>query len=137
MTMERKIQVLVGKPGLDGHDFGAKIVARALPNASMEVIYTGLHQTPESIVQTAWQEDVDVLALSILSGARTTIFKTTIELMKKNNMDDILLTSEGLIPKGDMQELSKMGVGKFIGPLNSTATNLEFICKWVTENPRK
>jgi len=135
--MERKIRVLVGKPGLDGHDRGAKIVARALRDAGMEVIYTGLHQTPDSIVQAALQEDVDVLALSILSGAHMTIFKTTIELMKKNNMNDILLTGGGIIPEDDMQELSKMGVGKLFGPGTNTEDIVEYIRKWVAENPRK
>jgi methylmalonyl-CoA mutase C-terminal domain/subunit len=105
---ERKIRVLVGKPGLDGHDRGAKVVAAALRDAGMEVIYTGLHQTPEKIVETALQEDVDVVALSILSGAHMTLFPRVLELMREKGMDEILLTGGGIIGKEDMAELKKI-----------------------------
>jgi len=113
---KEKLRVLVAKPGLDGHDRGAKVVARALRDAGFEVIYTGLHQTPEMIVETAIQEDVDVVGLSILSGAHMTIFPRVLTLLKEKGASDILLIGGGIIPKEDMQELHKQGVGKLFGP---------------------
>src|SRR5512147_231081 len=110
-TMARKIRVMVGKPGLDGHDRGAKVVAAALRDAGMEVIYTGLHQSAEQIVEAAVQEDVDVVALSILSGAHMTLFPEVLELMKRRGIGDRLLTGGGIIPPEDMEALSRLGVG--------------------------
>ena len=106
--MRRKIRVLVGKPGLDGHDRGAKVVAAALRDAGMEVIYTGLHQTPEQIVEAAVQEDVDVVALSILSGAHMTLFPATFQLMRAQGIGDRLLTGGGIIPQEDMESLARI-----------------------------
>src|SRR5206468_2931609 len=114
--MQRRIRVLVGKPGLDGHDRGAKVVAAALRDSGMEVIYTGLHQTPEQIVEAALQEDVDVVALSILSGAHMTLFPEVHELMERRGLTDRLLTGGGIIPAEDMETLAKRGVGKLFGP---------------------
>jgi methylmalonyl-CoA mutase, C-terminal domain len=128
--MPRKIRVLVGKPGLDGHDRGAKVVAAALRDAGMEVIYTGLHQTPAQIVEAALQEDVDVVALSILSGAHMTLFPEVLELMKSRGLDDKLLTGGGIIPAEDMQSLSDMGVGKLFGPGASTQDIAVYIRAW-------
>lgn len=105
MNTERKIRVLVAKPGLDGHDRGAKVVARALRDAGMEVVYTGLHQTPEQVVEAAIQEDVDIIGLSVLSGAHMTIFPRIFELLKENNAEDIILMGGGIIPDDDMKEL--------------------------------
>lgn len=124
---ERKIRVLVAKPGLDGHDRGAKVVARALRDAGMEVIYTGLHNTPEQVVKAALQEDVDVIGLSILSGAHLTIFKKTTELMKQYGMDDVLLLGGGIIPDEDKPILEEMGVKGLFGPGTSTQEIVEFI----------
>jgi methylmalonyl-CoA mutase C-terminal domain/subunit len=132
--MERKIRVLVAKPGLDGHDRGAKVVASAFRDAGMEVIYLGLRQTPEMIVNAAVQEDVDVIALSILSGAHMTIFPKVLELMKKSGLNDVLLTGGGIIPKEEMEKLEKIGVGKLFGPGTSTQIAIEYIKKWVSEN---
>jgi len=128
--MEKKIRVLIAKPGLDGHDRGAKVVARALADSGMEVIYTGLHQTPEKIVKTAIQEDVDVIGLSILSGAHMTIFPKVVELLKKESKSDILLTGGGIIPKEDMDTLEKEGVGKLFGPGSSTEDIINYINNW-------
>jgi len=128
--MEKKIRVLVAKPGLDGHDRGAKVVAAAMRDAGFEVIYTGLRQTPEMIVETAVQEDVDVIALSILSGAHMTIFPKVLELMKKNGLSDKLLTGGGIIPEEDMETLRKMGVGKLFGPGSSTQDAIAYIKSW-------
>ena len=119
--------MLVGKPGLDGHDRGAKVVAAALRDAGMEVIYTGLHQTPERIVETALQEDVDVVALSILSGAHMTLFPRVLDLMRENGMDDVLLTGGGIIGRDDMKALSDMGVGRLFGPGTTTRDIVEYI----------
>ena len=113
--MDKKIRVLMAKPGLDGHDRGVKVVARALRDAGMEVIYTGLHQTPEQIVEAAIQEDVNVMGLSILSGAHMTLFPKIIDLLKKNNAEDILVTGGGIIPKEDVEELKKMGISEIFG----------------------
>src|SRR6266508_1194237 len=111
-AMQRKIRVLVGKPGLDGHDRGAKVVAAALRDAGMEVIYTGLHQTPAQVVEAAVQEDVDVVALSILSGAHMTLFPEVLGLMRERGIGDRLLSGGGIIPAEDMETLAKMGVGR-------------------------
>lgn len=129
----RKIRVLIAKPGLDGHDRGAKIVARALRDAGMEVIYTGLHQTPEKIIASAIQEDVDVIGLSILSGAHLTIFKKVIELMKKNKMEDVLLIGGGIIPEEDVAKLKKMGVAEIFLP----GTPLKEIVNYIRERTKE
>ncbi|HUF89187.1 MAG TPA: cobalamin B12-binding domain-containing protein [Gemmatimonadota bacterium] len=131
--MEPKIRVLVGKPGLDGHDRGAKVVAAALRDAGMEVIYTGLHQTPEKIVETALQEDVDVVALSILSGAHMTLLPRILELMRENGMEDVLLTGGGIIGKEDMAELQRMGSGRLFGPGTPTQAIVDYIREWAGE----
>jgi len=128
--MQRKIRVLVGKPGLDGHDRGAKVVAAALRDAGMEVIYTGLHQTPEQIVEAAVQEDVDVVALSILSGAHMTLFPEVLERMKRQGLGDRLLTGGGIVPPEDMEALSKLGVGRLFGPGTSTQDIVAYIRGW-------
>ena len=127
---DRPIRVLVAKPGLDGHDRGAKVVAAALRDAGMEVIYTGLHQTPEMIATAAIQEDVDVVGLSILSGAHMTLFPRVHELLKKDGREDILLTGGGIIPKEDMDALQAMGVGKLFGPGTSTSDLIAYIRDW-------
>ncbi len=114
--MERKIKILLGKPGLDGHDRGVKVIARALRDAGMEVIYTGLHQSPEMIVEAAVQEDVDAVGLSILSGAHMTLFQKVKELMKKNGIEDTLLFGGGIIPDNDIKKLNKIGVGRIFTP---------------------
>ena len=137
MTREQKIRVLVGKPGLDGHDRGAKVVAAALRDAGMEVIYTGLHQSPEQIVETALQEDVDVIALSILSGAHMTSLPRVLELMRDAGMNDVLLTGGGIISKDDMQALGEMGVGQLFGPGTATGKIIEYIENWVDERGAK
>ncbi len=132
--MTRPIRVLVAKPGLDGHDRGAKVVAAALRDAGMEVIYTGLHQTPEMIATAAVQEDVDVVGLSILSGAHMTLFPRVLALLKEQGRDDILLTGGGIIPKEDMATLSAQGVGKLFGPGTSTTDLVDFIREWFAEH---
>ena len=134
---ERKIRVLVAKPGLDGHDRGAKVVAAALRDAGMEVIYTGLHQTPEMIANAAIQEDVDVVGLSILSGAHMTLFPRVRDLLREAGRDDILLTGGGIIPKEDMDALNKTGVGKLFGPGTSTADLVDYIKQWFSERQRQ
>jgi methylmalonyl-CoA mutase C-terminal domain/subunit len=128
--MARKIRVLVGKPGLDGHDRGAKVVAAALRDAGMEVIYTGLHQSPEQIVDAALQEDVDVVALSILSGAHMTLFPEVLTLMKRRGLGDRLLTGGGIIPPEDMDTLARKGVGRLFGPGTSTQDIAAYIREW-------
>jgi methylmalonyl-CoA mutase C-terminal domain/subunit len=128
--VQRKIRVLVGKPGLDGHDRGAKVVAAALRDAGMEVIYTGLHQSPEQVVEAAVQEDVDVVALSILSGAHMTLFPDVLELMKQRGIGDRLLTGGGIIPPEDMDSLTRLGVGKLFGPGSSTQDIGHYIREW-------
>ncbi len=132
--MERKIRVLIAKPGLDGHDRGAKVIVRALADAGMEVIYSGLHQTPEKIVKTAIEEDVNVIGLSILSGAHMTIFPKVLELLKSENRNDILLTGGGIIPEEDMEALMKLGIGKLFGPGSKTSETIGYIEKWYNEN---
>ena len=123
----RKIRVLVAKPGLDGHDRGAKVVARALRDAGMEVIYTGLRQTPEQIVEAALQEDVDCVGLSILSGAHMTLVPRVIELLKKNKAEEILIAVGGIIPDEDVIQLKKMGVSEVFGPGTTTQEIITFI----------
>jgi len=132
--IKRPIRVLVAKVGLDGHDRGAKVIASFLRNAGMEVIYTGLHQTPESVVNTALQEDVDVIGLSILSGAHNTAFPKIIKMMKEKGVNDVLLTGGGVIPEKDMEELSKIGVGKLFPPGTDTGVIVEYIRQWVKEH---
>lgn len=124
---EKKIRVLVAKPGLDGHDRGAKIVARALRDAGMEVIYTGLHQTPEQIVETAIQEDVDHIGLSCLSGAHMTLFPKVVDLLKKNNAGDITVSGGGIIPDEDVPRLKEAGISGVFGPGTTTAEIVGFI----------
>lgn len=129
--MQRKIRVLVGKVGLDGHDRGAKVIASALRDGGFEVIYSGLHQTPEMIAEAALQEDVDVIGISLLSGAHMTLFPRIMELMKKNQMEDVLLLGGGTIPPEDAKQLEAMGVGKIFGPGTDTRDIIEFIRNWV------
>jgi methylmalonyl-CoA mutase C-terminal domain/subunit len=129
----RPIRVLVAKPGLDGHDRGAKVVAASLRDAGMEVIYTGLHQTPEMIATAAVQEDVDVVGLSILSGAHMTLFPRVLALLKEQGRDDILITGGGIIPKEDMDALHAMGTGKLFGPGTPTSDLIEYIRSWFAE----
>jgi methylmalonyl-CoA mutase, C-terminal domain len=129
--LARKIRVLVAKAGLDGHDRGAKVVASAMRDAGFEVIYTGLHQTPEMIVQAAVQEDVDAVALSILSGAHMTLFPRVLELMKERGIGDVLVTGGGIISKEDMAALQSQGVGQLFGPGTSTVAIVEYIREWV------
>ena len=131
--MQRKIRVLVGKPGLDGHDRGAEVVAAALRDAGMEVIYTGLHQTPAQVVEAAVQEDVDVVALSILSGAHMTLFPEVLEMMRERGIGDRLLTGGGIIPPEDMETLAKLGVGRLFGPGASTQDIAKYIRGWFEE----
>ena len=123
----RPIRVLVAKVGLDGHDRGAKVIASFLKDAGMEVIYTGLRQTPEMVVNAALQEDVDVIGISILSGAHMTVFTKLIKLLQEKNMNDVLLTGGGIIPEKDMIELNKMGVGKLFAPGTDTKEIVEYI----------
>ncbi len=132
--MEKKIRVLVAKPGLDGHDRGAKVVASALRDSGMEVIYTGLRQTPQMIVETALQEDVDVVALSILSGAHITLFTKVRDLMHEKGLDDVLLTGGGIIPEEDIVKLQKIGVGKLFGPGTNTQDIVIYIQNWYKKN---
>jgi len=133
----RPIRVLVAKPGLDGHDRGAKVVAAALRDAGMEVIYTGLHQTPEMIATAAVQEDVDVVGLSILSGAHMTLFPRVRELMAEQGRDDILITGGGIIPKEDMEALHAQGIGKLFGPGTPTTDLIDYIREWFAERERQ
>jgi methylmalonyl-CoA mutase C-terminal domain/subunit len=130
LTMSARIRVVVAKPGLDGHDRGAKVVARALRDAGMEVIYTGLHQTPEQIVETAIQEDADVVGLSVLSGAHMTLFKRVIELLKERDAEDIVVFGGGIIPEADIPELEQIGVAKIFTPGATTQS----IVEWVREH---
>ena len=130
---ERKIRVLVAKPGLDGHDRGAKVMASALRDAGFEVIYTGLHQTPEMIVGAAVQEDVDVVALSILSGAHMTLFPKVLEALRAEGMDHVLLTGGGIIPDEDMETLREQGVGRLFGPGTPTSAPIDYIREWFDE----
>ena len=126
----RKVRILVAKPGLDGHDRGAKVVARALRDAGMEVIYTGLHQTPEQIVQTAIQEDADAIGLSVLSGAHMTLFRKVIDLLTERDATDIVVFGGGIIPESDMERLKAAGVSGVFTP----GATLEQIVTWVRDN---
>jgi methylmalonyl-CoA mutase, C-terminal domain len=130
------IRVLVAKVGLDGHDRGAKVIASSLRDAGMEVIYTGLRQTPEMVVNAALQEDVDAIGISILSGAHMTVFPKLIGLMKEKKMTDVLLTGGGIIPEEDMKTLQAMGVGKLFAPGATTTDIAAYIRQWVGENKR-
>jgi methylmalonyl-CoA mutase C-terminal domain/subunit len=133
----RPIRVLVAKPGLDGHDRGAKVVAAALRDAGMEVIYTGLHQTPEMIATAAVQEDADVVGLSILSGAHMTLIPRVVELLREQGRDDILVTGGGIIPKEDMDALEVQGVGKLFGPGTPTGELIDYIKTWFADRERQ
>ncbi|WP_028926696.1 cobalamin B12-binding domain-containing protein [Pseudonocardia acaciae] len=128
--MTERIRVVVAKPGLDGHDRGAKVVARALRDAGMEVIYTGLHQTPEQIVETALQEDADMVGLSVLSGAHMTLFPRVVELLKERDADDVLVFGGGIVPEEDIAKLTELGVAKVFTP---GATTTEIV-DWVRAN---
>ncbi|HEX2451320.1 MAG TPA: cobalamin B12-binding domain-containing protein [Gemmatimonadales bacterium] len=130
----RPIRVLVAKPGLDGHDRGAKVVAAALRDAGMEVVYTGLHQTPEMIASAAIQEDVDVVGLSILSGAHMTLFPRVRELLVQQGRPDILVTGGGIIPNDDMQALQGKGIGRLFGPGTPTSDLVAYIRSWAATN---
>ncbi|TAK59815.1 MAG: cobalamin B12-binding domain-containing protein [Bacteroidetes bacterium] len=132
--MERKIRVLVAKAGLDGHDRGAKVVAAALRDAGMEVIYTGLRKTPEMIVEAALQEDVDAIGISLLSGAHMTIFPRVLNLMKDKGLMDVLLFGGGIIPEDDMKSLKAMGVGALFTPGASTIDIVSYVKEWVKEH---
>lgn len=132
--MNRPIRVLIAKVGLDGHDRGAKVIASFLRDAGMEVIYTGLRQTPEMVVNAALQEDVDVIGISILSGAHNTVFPKIISLMKEKKMDDVLLTGGGIIPDNDIKKLNEAGVGKIFPPGTETKYIISYITTWVKEH---
>ena len=134
--MERKIRIVMAKPGLDGHDRGIKVLAAAYRDASMEVIYLGLRQTPEMIVFAALQEDADVIALSSLNNAHMTIFPNILDLMKENKMNDMLLIGGGIIPKKEMKTLENLGVGKLFGPGTPVKETVDFIIDWVGKNRR-
>ena len=134
--LTRPIRVLVAKPGLDGHDRGAKVVAAALRDAGMEVIYTGLHQTPEMIASAAVQEDADVVGLSILSGAHMTLFPRVRQLLVDQGRADILVTGGGIIPKEDMDALQAQGIGQLFGPGTPTADLIAYVRDWAHANMR-
>ena len=130
MDSGRKIRILVAKPGLDGHDRGVRIIARAYRDAGFEVVYTGLHQTPEQIVAAALQEDVDLIGLSCLSGAHMYLFKQVIELLKENKADDVIVIGGGIIPEEDIPKLKKLGIKEIFLP----GTSLDKIVGWVKDN---
>jgi len=132
--MKRPIRVLVAKVGLDGHDRGAKVIASALRDEGMEVIYTGLRQTPEMVVQAAMQEDVDVIGVSILSGAHNTVFPRILDLMKSKDMNDVLLTGGGIIPDADVDHLNGLGVAKLFPPGTDTKEIAVYIREWVANH---
>jgi len=132
--MNKTIRILMAKPGLDGHDRGIKILARAYRDAGMEVIYLGLRQTPEMIVNAAIQEDVDVIALSVLSGAHMTIFTKIKKLLNSKGVSNILITGGGIIPEEDMKKLQKIGIGQLFGPGSSIKQSLNYIVDWVKHN---
>ena len=132
--MKRPIRVLIAKVGLDGHDRGAKVIASFLRDAGMEVIYTGLRQTPEKVVAAAAQEDVDAIGVSILSGAHMTVFPKVKKLMNEHGLMDVLLTGGGIIPDKDMQELKKIGVGELFAPGTDAKKIIDYISSWVQEN---
>ena len=130
MNQKRKIRVLVAKPGLDGHDRGARIIARTYRDAGFEVVYTGLHQTPEEVVQAAIQEDVDMIGLSSLAGAHMYLFPRVVELLQENNADDIVVCGGGIFPEDDIPKLKKAGIKELFTP----GTPLDEVVKWVEEN---
>lgn len=137
--MERRTRVLIAKAGLDGHDRGAKVVAAALRDAGMEVIYTGLRKTPEMIVEAALQEDVDAIGISLLSGAHMTIFPKVLQLIKQKGLEDVLLFGGGIIPEKDIAELKRIGVGQLFTPGASTNDIVSYVRHWAEEhagNPR-
>ena len=136
MKIDPPIRILMAKPGLDGHDRGIKVLAAAYRDAGMDVIYLGLRQTPESVVKVSIQEGVDVIALSILSGAHMTIFSKVMDLIKENNLSNVLVTGGGIIPEEDADKLSSMGVGKLFGPGTPVKESLDYIETWVKENRR-
>lgn len=133
-TNNRPIRVLIAKVGLDGHDRGAKVIATALRDAGMEVIYTGLRQTPEMVVNAALQEDVDVIGISILSGAHNTVFPKIIQVMSEKQLNDVLLIGGGIIPDDDMKSLNAQGVARLFAPGTSTVDIVEYIATWVSKN---
>lgn len=137
MTDDRKIRVLVAKPGLDGHDRGAKVIASAFRDAGFEVIYTGLHQTPEMIVAAAVQEDVDVVAMSILSGAHMTLFPRVQALLLEAGADGVLLTGGGILPEEDVAALEEQGVGKLFGPGTPTGEAVDYIRTWFSQREER
>ena len=130
MSEDRRVRVLVAKPGLDGHDRGAKVIASAFRDAGFEVIFTGLHQTPEMIVSAAVQEDVDVVAMSVLSGAHMTLFPRVKELLEQAGAENVLVTGGGIIPKDDVKELEDMGIGRLFGPGTSTNESIAYVKEW-------
>lgn len=132
--MERKIRVIIAKAGLDGHDRGAKVIASAFRDAGIEVIYLGLRQTPEMIVEAALQEDADAIGISILSGAHMTIFKKILEEMKKKSLENVLLFGGGIIPKEDINKLKSVGVGELFTPGTPTHETIEYVKGWVKEH---
>ena len=134
--MERKIRIVMAKPGLDGHDRGIKVLAAAYRDAGMEVIYLGLRQSPEMIVSSALQEDVDVIALSSLNNAHNTIFVNVLSLMEEKGLDNVLLVGGGIIPKKDMEVLENKGVGKLFGPGTPVQETIDYITNWVKSNRR-
>ena len=134
--MDRKIRIVMAKPGLDGHDRGIKVLASAYRDAGMEVIYLGLRQTPEMIVSAALQEDADVIALSVLSGAHMTVFPKVMDLMIKNEIDDVLLTGGGIISDKDKKSLADLGVGQLFGPGTPVQDTVDYIINWVQKNRR-
>jgi methylmalonyl-CoA mutase, C-terminal domain len=133
-TSTRKIRVLIGKVGLDGHDRGAKVIAAAFRDGGIEVIYTGLRQTPETIVEAALQEDVDAIGISILSGAHMTVFPKIKKLMAEKGLDDVLLFGGGIIPEQDISELNKLGVGALFTPGTPTYETINYVKDWVSKN---
>ena len=135
--MDKKIRILVAKAGLDGHDRGAKVVAATFRDAGFEVIYTGLRQTPEMIVDAAIQEDVDVIAISMLSGAHMTVFPKVLKLMKQNKLNDVLLTGGGIMSDDDIKKLQQMGTGRLFGPGSSLKESVEYIKNWYKQNRKQ
>lgn len=134
---EKKIRVLIGKVGLDGHDRGAKVIAAAFRDAGIEVIYTGLRQTPETIVEAALQEDVDAIGISILSGAHMTIFPKVKKLMEDRGLHDVLLFGGGIIPDADISDLKKMGVGELFTPGTPTFETINYVKNWIMQNKER
>lgn len=136
-SQDKKIRVLIGKVGLDGHDRGAKVIAAAFRDAGIEVIYTGLRQTPETIVEAALQEDVDAIGISILSGAHMTIFPKVKKLMDDKGLTDVLLFGGGIIPEADIDELKKLGIGQLFTPGTPTFETINYVKNWVMQNKER